>query len=179
MLIQLDKKFKKKVQGIFGKYEFEVGILQDRPHRSPQTIRKGQSQGSNLSAYAGVTVRKATRKPSGQTVAQVSKELRERMRPFNYLVDPFKESSFVFSRNNKELKLLMKRFFDLCFGRTQPRRLENALQAMVRNPILRKDWGTNSPLTQKIKGFNHKLMDTAQLFKAIQAKVIKKGAMRV
>jgi hypothetical protein len=52
---------------------------------------------------------------------------------------------------------------------------ETCLQAIVRNPILKGEYGRNSRLTQKIKGFNRYMIDTAQLFKNIKADVKVKG----
>ncbi len=40
--------------------------------------------------------------------------------------------------------------------------------------MLRGDYGPNSELTRKIKGFDRYMIDTAQLFKAIKAKCVVK-----
>lgn len=157
MLIKLDKRFQKKVQGVFGKYEFQVGILENAPHRA--AMRGKNNQGS----YAGGPVRKKSRVDKGKmpTIAEVSEANRERL-GFNYLTEPFDKKS-------SDIVKFTRSFFNLIFGRSEKRRAETLLQAIVRNPILRGDYGSNSALTKKIKGFDRSMIDTAQLFKAIKA----------
>lgn len=162
MRLILDKRFKKKLSGLFGKYEFEVGVLEDKQHRIPRRGERGQKGQDVIAQYAGGPVRKTSRKNSGLMISEVSKENRERL-GFNYLSEPFKKKS-------SDIIKFTNQFFKLVFGRSEPRRLENLLQAIVRNPILRGDYGSNSPLTQKIKGFDRGMIDTAQLFKALKAK---------
>jgi hypothetical protein len=53
--------------------------------------------------------------------------------------------------------------------------MENLAQAIIRNPILRGDYGSNSALTRKIKGFDRFMFDTGQLFQSIKAKVLKRN----
>lgn len=167
MKIELDRRFKKKAQGLFGKYEFEVGVLNDKPHREPMRGERGLKGADVIGKYAGGSVRKASRKPSGMSVAEVSAANRDRL-GFNYLTEPFE-------KKNSDIIKFSNEFFKLVFGRSQKKRCENLLQAIVRNPILRGDYGGNSALTQKIKGFNRGMIDTAQLFKAIRAVVKIKG----
>ena len=167
MKIQLDRRFKKKLQGMFGKYEFEVGVLEDKPHRVPRRGARGLKGADVLGLYAGGPVRKASRQRSDLTVAEVSAENRKRL-GFNYLARPFKKRSDDIIKFSNE-------FFKIVFGKSEKRRAENLLQAIVRNPILRGDYGGNSELTQKIKGFDRGMIDTAQLFKAIKAKCNVRG----
>lgn len=155
MIIQLDNRFKKKVQGMFEKYEFQVGILNNGPHREAQDKDKG------LSTYAGGPTRKKSR-GSAQSIADVSEANRKRMR-VNYLTAPFKKRSSDIIKFSNE-------FFKLVFGRSEKKRAENLLQAVVRNPILRGDYGKNSSFTAQNKGFNRLLIDTAQLFRSIVAR---------
>lgn len=166
MKIVLDKRFKKNVAGRFGKYSFQVGVLEDGPHRDPKRGERGQKGADVLGTYAGGPVRKAGRS-SSKSVAEVSKEFREHV-GVNYLTEPFK-------RKSSDIIKFSNEFFKLAFGRSEKRRAENLLQAIVRNPILRGDYGSNSTLTQKIKGFDRKGIDTAQLFKNIRAKCSIKG----
>lgn len=162
MKFVLDSRFKKKVKGLFGKYTFEVGVLEDGPHRSPKTGRRGLKGQDVLSSYAGGPIRKKSN-TSEKTIAQVSIENRNRL-GFNYLTAPFKKKSSDIIKFSNE-------FFKLAFGRSQEKMVINLLQAIVRNPILRGDYGPNTPLTEKIKGFNRGMIDTAQLFKALKARV--------
>lgn len=158
MTIKLDRRFTRQAKGVFEKYDFQVGILQDEDHMQAQPASRG------LKSYAGGPARKESSKPSGMTISELSQALRQRL-GINFYTDPFK------STKNKDILAFTKAFFDLCAGRTQARRAENLLQAIVRNPILRGDYGRNSEVTAKIKGFNRLMIDTSQLFKAIIAKV--------
>lgn len=162
MKIKLDRRFKKNVAGRFGKYDFQVGVLDDGPYYRPKTGERGLKSQDVITQYAGGPVRIKSRKSSDKTVSEVSKENRERL-GFNYLSKPFQKKTTDIIRFTNE-------FFKLAFGRSEKRRCENLLQAIVRNPILRREYGSNSPLTQKIKGFDRSMIDTAQLFKAIRAK---------
>jgi hypothetical protein len=161
MRLTLDKRFKKNVSGVFGKYDLRVGVLDDGPYKKPRRGERGLKGRDVIGEYAGGPVRKKSRQDSGITIAEVSQKNRERL-GFNYLAKPF-------SKKSSDIMKFTKTFFDLAFGRSEKRRLENLLQAVVRNPILRGEYGDNSELTKKIKGFNRGMIDTAQLFKSIKA----------
>lgn len=162
MQLKLDRRFKKNLNGIFGKYSFEVGVLDDGPHKVAARGERGNKGQDVLSKYAGGPVRKKTRQDSGLTLSEISKRNREHL-GFNYLLEPFKKRSSDIVKFSNE-------FFKLAFGKSEKKRAENLLQAIVRNPILRGDYGNNSPITQKIKGFDRLMIDTGQLFKSIKAK---------
>lgn len=165
MRIVLDKRFKKNIAGRFGKYNFEVGVLDDGPYLKPKRGEPGLKGQEIINSYAGGPVRQKTRQASGKSISDISRANRERL-GFNYLTKPFeKRSSDIIKFSNE--------FFKYAFGKSQKRRLENLLQAIVRNPILRGDYGQNSALTKKIKGFDRYMIDTAQLFKSIKARVIR------
>lgn len=160
MQLTLDKRFQKRLKGQFEKYEFMVGVLSDSQHKVPKP------KSSGLGSYAGGKVRKSSTKDAGVTVSQVSEENRNRL-GFNYLTKPFeKRSSAIIQFTN--------RFFKVITGASQPKRLENLLQAIVRNPILRGEYGVESASTKKTKGFTRPMIDTAQLFKALTAKVVRR-----
>ncbi len=161
MKIQLDDRFKKNVKGRFGKYSFEVGVLDDSSYKLPKIGKRGLKGADVLSTYAGGPVRMKSSKDSGKHVSDISKANRDRL-GFNYLTQPFKKKSSDIIKFTNE-------FFKLAFGKSEKRRCENLLQAIVRNPILRGDYGSNSALTQKIKGFNRNMIDTGQLFKNLKA----------
>jgi hypothetical protein len=161
MLIKLDSRFKKNVAGRFGKYSFEVGVLQDGPHKLAKRGERGLKGQDVLKTFAGGPARQISSKPSGLSISDVSQENRKRL-GFNYLSAPFKKKS-------SDIIKFSNTFFKLVFGRSEKKRAENLLQAIVRNPILRGEYGSNSKLTQKIKGFDRSMIDTGQLFKAIKA----------
>jgi hypothetical protein len=169
--IKLDSRFQKKVKGLFGKYEFEVGVLDDKPYRKPQRGQRGQRGQDVLTQYAGMQIRKASRIDSGVSISEVSASFRKHL-GFNYLIEAFKDNGKI--RNNSEILKFSNEFMKLVFGRSEKRRTENLIQAIVRNPFKRKEFGDNSPLTKTIKGFSHKGIDTAQLFKNIKARCIVK-----
>jgi len=121
-------------------------------------------------SYAGGPVRKA-RGYSGMTVAQVSAENTKRL-GFNYLQQPFKKP------NDSDILKFANEFMKLALGRSKDKRVTNLMQAIVRNPILRGEYGApNSKLTQAIKGFNRPMIDTAQLFKNITARVKRRNGL--
>jgi hypothetical protein len=157
MILKLDGRFTKQAKGVFGKYEFSVGILEDRPHKNAAPAKKG------LGSYAGGPVRKTTN-TSTQSISSVSEDLRKHI-GINFYTVPFN------SKKNRDLLKFVDEFFALCAGRGEVRRAINFLQAIVRNPILRGDYGKNSKVTKKIKGFDRFMIDTGQLFKALTAKV--------
>lgn len=162
MKIFLDKRFKKKLQGRFGKYDLQVGILDDAPYKTPLRGKRGQGGKDVLTNYAGGPIRKKSRIAGKQMISDVSAANRERL-GFNYLSKPFEDKSSDIIKFTSE-------FFKLAFGRSEKKRCENLLQAIVRNPILRGDYGSNAPLTKKIKGFDRYMIDTAQMFKSLKAR---------
>ncbi len=162
MEIKLDNRFQKRVQGMFGKYEFQVGVLEDAPYREARRGVRGLKGQDVISTYAGGSVRQKTRVDSGKTVSDVSHANSERL-GYNYLKKPFEQ-------RDSDIIKFTKSFFDLVFGRSEKKRCENLLQAVVRNPILRGEYGPESALTKAIKGFSRPMIDTAQLFKAIKAR---------
>lgn len=163
MQLKIDKGFAKRAQGIFGKYTFEVGILENGPHKLPMERPPGaENFSANLTSYAGGTVRKKSRQDGPLTIAEVAAENEARI-GLNFLIEPFKKQSSAIVKFANE-------FFKLAFGRSEKKRAENLLQAIVRNPILRGEYGKNAPSTVREKGFYRPMIDTGQLFKAIKAR---------
>jgi len=159
--IRLDGRFKKQAKVAFGKYQLDIGVLQNKPHKV------AASKGRGLRSFAGGPVRKTSRSTRG-TISEVSERVRKNT-GINLYTRPFK------SKKNRDILNLIKRFMELCTGRGQKKRLENAMQAVVRNPILRGDYGGNKASTKKTKGFSRLMIDTGQLFKGIIAKVTVKN----
>jgi hypothetical protein len=166
MQIKLGKNFSEKVQGRFSRFEFEVGVLNDGPHKQPAERPPGaENFNQNLGRYAGGPVRKKSREDGPLTIAQVSAANRERT-GVNYLTEPFK-------RKDSEIIAFSNAFFRMASGKANSlrKRCENLLQAIVRNPILRGEYGRQARSTTREKGFYRPMIDTAQLFKAIRAVV--------
>lgn len=169
MNFALDKRFKKRVQGRFNRFQFEVGVLNDGPYKVPKRGVPGLKGADVITMYAGGPRRQVTNRPSGKSISDVSEANRERL-GFNYLSKPFEDQ-------NSEIIKFSKEFFKLAMGKSgaNEKRTVNLLQAIVRNPILRGEYGgPNSALTKRIKGFNRPMIDTAQLFKALRARMLKR-----
>lgn len=167
MKLEFGKSFTKKLKGRVEQYEFEIGILDDKPHRNPvETPLFGQAQ---LGSYAGGPVRKATRESGPESVGAIFVQNQERLN-INLLLRPFQEQ-------NSDIMRFVKTFMQLIT--TNPgmpkKRLENLLQAIVRNPILRQEYGSNSSQAADNKGFDRHLFDTGQMFKSILARAKRVG----
>lgn len=71
--------------------------------------------------------------------------------------------------NNKELIEIAKLFAIPVKTQNEINQLQNLTQALIKNPILRKDYGQNSLTTANEKGFNHVAINTGRLFRSIKA----------
>ncbi len=166
MHVKMAPGFSERVKGRYARFKMEVGVLEDAPHKNPAERPPGaQNFNQNLSSYAGGPVRKKGRTDGPLTIAQVSAENRDRI-GVNYLTQPFKNSS-------SEIIQFSTAFFKMASGKSTSmrKRVENLLQAIVRNPILRGEYGRQARSTTREKGFYRPMIDTAQLFKAIKARV--------
>lgn len=151
------------LKGKIEAYHFDVGIIKDGPHRAPASKERG------LKNFAGGPARRVRGKSNGP-ISEVSRDV-QRNTGIRIYRQPFR-------RKSDDANRMLKAFFQLVFNEnkaTRMRRLENLIQAVVRNPILRGTYGKNKSATAKNKGFNRKFIDTAQLFKAIRAKVHWRG----
>lgn len=98
------------------------------------------------------------------TVGEVLVENQKRMN-INILLRPFQDqSSDILKFTTAFLQLVTKQNLSI-------KRVENLLQAIVRNPILKQEYGGNSAATADAKGFDRFLIATGQMFKAIKAVV--------
>jgi hypothetical protein len=145
----------KKISKKFGNYNFEVGILSNQPKK---LRKKGASK-----SFAGVSVSASGKVNPKVSLADVAKYTDNR---FGWLKKPFGIAG------NKEVLKVVNEIAAQVFGKksVDNKRLENAVQAVIRNPILRGDYGRNAASTIKAKGFDKLGIDTAQLFKSIKAK---------
>jgi hypothetical protein len=162
MNLKLGNKWQKSLRGKIEGYEFEVGVLEDSDHFYPKD--DGVAGQRDLSSYAGGPVRKKSRKAGPESIGQVFIDNQERINT-DLLKTPLEDKS-------SDIVAFTTAFLKLVTGRAgmNIRRVENLLQAVVRNPILRGDYGTNKAATADAKGFNRHLIDTGQMFKAIVAK---------
>jgi len=162
---KLDGRFVKQLKKQIKKHSVEVGILENKVHKPARPKTAG------LKSLAGGPARRTGRGKTGLMMRQVSKSLRKRL-GINYLRKPFRMKS------NKDIRRFALQFVRSLVSPTgairEVKRLENLLQAIVRNPITRGDYGGNRPATAKAKGFNRLMIDTGQLFNSIKARVRKK-----
>ncbi len=154
---QLDHRFQKRLKGRYERYEVRAGILDDSAHHRPRPKSAG------LGTLSGGPVRKKSNKTKG-TVAQVGEFVRKSGN--NYLRAPIAQTKSQLMRD------FLKALGDLVTDRTTSRsKVESTLRAVIREPILRGKYGRNTAKTAKRKGFNRKLIDTGQFFRAIVARV--------
>jgi len=185
--IEIHPQFYKRIKKRYEGHQMEVGILQDKPHYDPvyvsplghseKTSKKGNITriDNPFKTLAGGLARKQSQ-TSDKTVAQVFIEVQEKT-GVNILKDPFK------AKGNLDLLKLVENFFKFVTSKNyltgsptkaaNQRRLENAVQALVRNPITRGEYGSNKRGTAAAKGFNRLLIDTGQVFQNIKARVIR------
>lgn len=157
------KQMKKQIEG----YTFDVGVLADRPHFQGVEPKRGQPP--DLKSYAGGPARKVSRVLSDKSTGEVLIANMQRLN-INILLRPFQETNATIIKFTSSY---------LRFACKAPgasiKRCENLIQAIVRNPILKQEYGHNSGLTADSKGFSRALIDTAQMFKSIIAKAIKRA----
>jgi len=149
----------KKMQKQIGLYIFEVGILQNAPKKLRKKGATKNFAGLQVNALGSVSKKRPT------TIAYVG-EILEKYH-FKWLTRPFKTKGL-----NHDVKKVVDELAAQIFGKKSKnnKRLENAVQAVIRNPILRGDYGKNMAATIKAKGFDKLGIDTGQFFKAIKAK---------
>lgn len=137
------------------KYDVEVGILTDRP--------AAKWKGPVRQKYGG---------PANQQAGDADKSLKEIFSVFNaaynLLLGPWKNPD-----NDDVVKVTRELAKDLSKPGTNKQRFLNAAQAVVRNPILRGDYGENSPQWKKTKGFSRLFINTGRMFDAIRARFTK------
>jgi len=156
----------KKLQSRIDRYDFEIGVLEDKDHKNPvHTMLHQQPQ---LGSYAGGPVQRTSKESSGVSIGDVLIQNQERLNT-DLLKEPFqKRDSEIIRFTNYFLRFVCD------VKGTSIRRVENLLQAIVRNPILNEDYGQNTAATADNKGFDRHLFGTGQMFKAIKARARRK-----
>lgn len=142
------------IQRDLNKYGVEVGILEDGPAAKWKKEQK---------RYAGGPANKIAGKDKSTTLAAV---FRKFDMAFNLLLGPWRKP------DNKDVVMTVGQMMaDLSVSGHRRQQFLNASQAVVRNPILRGDYGQNSREWAKRKGFNRLLINTATMFKNIKARM--------
>jgi hypothetical protein len=165
MKVTMGNKWAVKLKGRIEEYDFEVGILENKQYKEP--VVEGLFD-NNLGTFAKGPVRKTSPRNTDKKVGEILVDNMKRLN-IDLLRAPFKKKS-------SEIMQFTKAFLSLVTYKPTMnlKRVENLLQAVVRNPIYRQDYGINSGYTAKAKGFNRHLFDTGQMFKNIRVKAKKR-----
>lgn len=142
----IDKKLKK--------MDINVGVLVDGPAAKwKREQAAGQLAGGPHNKIAG-------------NAATSLREVMDKMVVrFNLLLAPWR------NRNNQDARDVTNALIDeLNHGCPKRNRLPNAVQAVIRNPIVRQEYGDNTAGWAQKKGFNRLLINTGRLFRAIVAR---------
>lgn len=165
MKVTLEKLVPKLKTAIEGQ-GFVVGVLQNKDHKEVKDKNQGLT-GYNEKVFLNGWARRTTSKIDG-TVQEIGGELQDM---FSWLSKPFQDGN----EKQKEIQLFAKAFLSEVQKGEKPsvNRSRNLVQAIVRNPILRGDYGGNSELTKLKKGFDRLMIDSGQFFNSIRAAVVK------
>lgn len=163
-MVQMNINAIQELQKQIDSYDIKVGVFENVPRKKPISGAKAK-----VRILAGGPVRAST----AARVPVMSGDLAEDLQSkFRWLTKPFSRSATV---QTKEIVAFTK-YFMVAIAQDKKdaltlRRIANLVQAIVRNPILRGDYGTNSAQYAKLKGFNRFLIDTGQFFRSIKAVV--------
>lgn len=137
----------------------EVGILEDSPGSKPRNKKAG------FKSVAGEPARKIKGK-SKVMISEVAEKLDEK---YNW-------TGKAINNENRDLDNVIDWVLEVVFTGSErsKRQLLNACRALVRNPILRKEFESNAASTIKQKGFNRPLIDTGTFFSKIFARFTKR-----
>jgi hypothetical protein len=159
-IFKLDNRFKKKLVAKFASLEAQAGILKDKPHKRALPKSRGHD------SLNGKKVRKKSSKHNDGTLGELSERIRKDHK-VDYLKRPFDRPK------SHDIRDMKKSFFAYMQGKGSKQEAEAALQLVIRNPIWKKMYGRNSAEAKARKGFDWKLVDTAQFFRHIIARVVK------
>ncbi len=152
------------LQKQINKFDMQVGVFDNIPRRKAVHGKKAK-----VMTFAGGPIRKAVAAKVPSMSGEVAADLEKRYR---WLSNPFIKSA---SNQTKDTINFTDYFLRSIVkgdrSASSLRRIANLLQAIVRNPITRGEYGSNSSEYAKIKGFNRLLFDTGQFFKSITARV--------
>lgn len=159
----MDIKAMDQLQAQIDKYDIQVGVFDNIPRKKPINGKNG-----GVSTLAGGPIRKTRPAVYPSMSMEVAEDLQAK---FHWLDRPFRASN----EKSKDIVRFTDYFIaSICKedrSAAALRRISNLIQAIVRNPITRGDYGRNSAKYAKVKGFNRLLFDTGQFFKSIVGKV--------
>ncbi len=143
----------------YAQFEFDTGIIEDKPEPLP---KYGEHVGKQI---GGISPLKKGSK-SGTMVSEVAKRFEE---AYNWLISPWRKES------NRDVLAVITDYSRYLAKPGNDNRLRNAIQAVIRNPILRGEYGDNRAETAKKKGFNKLMVATGTFFNSIKAVVKRRG----
>lgn len=147
------------VQADLDKFSVQVGVLEDKPAakwKGPYRPFFGGKANKQAGLDKNITLRELLSKLEAV---------------YNLLAGPWKDDG-----NKDVVEVTQEIQSSLAKSRAHVadrRRFENAAQAVVRNPILRGDYGHNSKVWQEKKGFDRLLINTGKLFSHIRARLVR------
>lgn len=143
----------------YAQFEFHTGIIEDKSEPLP---KYGEHVGKQI---GGISPLKKGAK-SGTMVSEIAKKFDE---AYNWLISPWRKES------NRDVLNVITDYSRYLAKPGNESRLRNAVQAVVRNPIMRGEYGDNREETAKKKGFNKFMIATGTFFDNIKALVRRKG----
>lgn len=144
------------IQKDLDKYESEIGILEDKP--------AAKWKGPQRTLYGG-----PANKQAGQNKETTLRALMAKFNnTYNILLAPWQSAE-----NKDVLRVIDRMVADINKGGKMKQSFLNAMQAVVRNPILRGDYGDNTKATEATKGFNRLMINTGKFFSNIKVRFTK------
>lgn len=136
-----------------GKHEVEVGVLEDGPEK------KWKKQQKN---FHGGPANKTAGNNDNETLREVFAKWNLR---YQLLLAPLRAAG-----NKDVVEVIGRMVANMGTLGKQKQQFLNAVQALIRNPIMRGDYGRNNRKWAKIKGFNRLLINTGAMFNSIKAR---------
>lgn len=164
MKIKLEKLVSKLKAAIEGQH-FVVGVLQDGDHKEAKDKNQGLTA-LNEKVFLNGWARRTSNIIDG-SLQDIGGKLQDQ---FFWLSKPFADGN----EKQKEIQNFARNYLaEVQKNKISVNRMKNLVQAIVRNPILRGDYGSNGDLTFIKKGFDRVMIDTGQFFNSIKAAVVK------
>ena len=145
----------------YAQFEFHTGITEDKAEPLPK-------YGELKQFHGGPALKKG--KKSEVMVSEVAKKFDE---IYNWLIGAW--SGRGNNSNNFDVLKVLYEYSRFLGKPGNENRLRNTVQSVVRNPILRGDYGDNSEEATKKKGFNRFMIATGTFFDNIKAVVKRRG----
>lgn len=143
----------KKLSFKLDKYEVQVGLLEDKKRKKPLFGKYKNYAGKRLLREGGFS--------GGASLSKVAEYLDTR---YKWLRKPF------LIKNNREVVVVLNDIVKHLNGAGDKQRILNGFQAVVRNPILRGEYGRNTKKWANKKGFDDLMMMTGQFFQNVKAR---------